>query len=221
MKNTSNLIKSQSQYNRHYHNMRGVDFTGDGSNIDSDRFAYLENMYRDYDGEGAGITESIPGFRRLCTLGAPIYGLFSQITPKGRFILVHSGYDLYRFALSDRDALTSPLTPIGRLASKESAAFCHGTSIYLLDGHNLHCVDAEGKMTSITGFKQKDVYIPTTFYNGEPMEQRNLLSIGYKEIYSLENPLRLAYTSSGLDYEIESESDLTCRLCGRGSCSLS
>ena len=56
MRNQKNLIGSESQYNRHYSNMRGVDFTGDGSNIQSDRFAYLENMYRDYEGEGAGIS---------------------------------------------------------------------------------------------------------------------------------------------------------------------
>lgn len=218
MKNTTNLIKNQSQYNRHYHNMRGVDFTGDGSSIESDRFAYLENMYRDYDGEGAGITESIPGFRKLCALGAPIYGIFSQTTTAGRYILVHAGYNLYRFALEDRDKLNAPLTPIGTLAPRESAAFCHGSSIYLLDGYNLHRVDEKGKMLSITGYKQKEVYIPTTFYNGEPLEQRNLLSVGYKEIYSLENPLRLTYVSSGLYFEIESESDLTCRLAGCGRC---
>ena len=218
MRNTINLIKSQNQYNRHYHNMRGVDFTGDGSNIESNRFAYLENMYRDYDGEGAGITESIPGFRKLCSLGAPIYGIFAQTTPNGRYVLVHAGNSLYRFLLDDRDTLPNPLTPIGSLAATESSAFCHGSSIYILDGHCLHRVDANGTMLSITGYKQKEVYVPTTFYNGEPMEQRNLLSIGYKEIYSLENPLRLVYTSSGLEFEIESESDLTCRLAGRGSC---
>ena len=218
MRNQKNLIGSESQYNRHYSNMRGVDFTGDGSNIQSDRFAYLENMYRDYEGEGAGITESIPGFRKLCSLGEPIYGIFSQITPSGRYVLVHAGYKLYRFALNARDSLTDPLTPIGSLSPGETAAFCHGSSIYLLDGHNLHFVDASGKMTSITGYKQKEVYIPTTFYNGGPMEQRNLLTVGYKEIYSLENPLRLAYTSAGLYYEVESEMNLTCRLAGRGSC---
>ncbi len=218
MKNTTNLIKSQSQYNRHYHDMRGVDFTGDGSSIAKDRFAYLENMYRDYDGEGSGITESIPGFRKLCSLESPIYGIFSQNTPRGRYILVHAGYGLYRFALNSRDSLEAPLSPIGTLSPAQSAAFCYGSSVYILDGYNLHCVDENGKFVSITGYKQKEVYIPTTFYNGEPMEQRNLLSIGYKEIYSLENPMRFAYTSPNLYFEIENESELTCRLSGRGRC---
>ncbi len=218
MKNTTNLIRSPSQYNRHYHDMRGVDFTGDGSSIAADRFAYLENMYRDYDGEGAGITESIPGFRRLCSLGEPIYGIFSQNTSRGRFILVHAGYHLYRFSLESRDSLPSSLTPIGTLSPAQSAAFSHGSSVYILDGQNLHIVDENGKLVSIVDYKQKEVYIPTTFYNGEPMEQRNLLSIGYKEIYSLENPMRFAYTSPDLYFEVESESDLTCRLAGRGRC---
>ena len=218
MKNAKNLIHSPSQYNRHYSNMRGVDFTGDGSNIQSDRFAYLENLYRADDGEGAGITESIPGFRKLCSLDAPIYGIFSQITAAGRYILVHAGKHLYRFSLDERDSLTEPLSPIGSLAAVKSASFCHGSSVYFLDGKGLHCVDSEGKMLSITENKQKEVYIPTTFYNGEPLEQRNLLSIGYKEIYSLEDPLRLAYTSEGLYFEVESEVHLHCRLAGRGSC---
>ena len=218
MRNTSNLIKSRSQYNRHYHNMRGVDFTGDGSNIESNRFAYLENMYRDYDGEGEGITESVPGFRALHSFGAPIRGLFAQTTPNGQFILLHAGQSLYRIPLSERDAIPQAIEPIGTLADGNSAAFCHGSAIFLLDGKNVHRVDENGNFLTIQGYKQKEVYIPTTYYNAEPMEQRNLLSTGYKEIYSLEDPLRLAYTSSGLYYEVDSETDLTCRLSGRGDC---
>ncbi len=218
MKNTNNLIQSKSQYNRHYHDMRGVDFTGDGSNIAADRFAYLENMYRDYDGEGAGITESIPGFRKLCSFEHPIYGIFSQTTPRGRFILVHAGHYLYRFSLESRDSLPDIMSPIGTLYPAQSAAFSHGSSVYILDGMNIHIVDESGKTVTINEYKQSGVYIPTTFYNGEPMEQRNLLSVGFKEIYSLENPMRFAYTSPDLEFEIESEADLTCRLAGRGRC---
>ncbi len=218
MRNTSNLIKSKNQYNRHYNNMRGVDFTGDGSNIDSNRFAYLENMYRDYDGEGEGITESVPGFRALHSFGAPIRGLFAQTTSSGQFVLVHAGKNLYRIPLSERDAIPDTIEPIGTLAEESSAAFCHGSAIYLLDGKCMHRVDENGNFLTIHGYKQKEVYIPTTYFNAEPLEQRNLLSIGYKEIYSLEDPFRLAYTSEGLYFEVESESDLTCRLSGRGDC---
>ncbi|MBR2324648.1 MAG: leucine-rich repeat protein [Clostridia bacterium] len=218
MKNTSNLIKSKSQYNRHYHNMRGVDFTGDGSNIDPDRFAYLENMYRDYDGEGEGITESIPGFRRLHAFGAPIHGLFSQITAQGKFILVHAGEGLYRIPLSERDAIEDTLSPIGALAEGESCAFCYGSAIFILDGKSINRVDENGNFLKIDGNKQKEVYIPTTYHNGEPLEQRNLLCTDFKEVYTMEDPYRLAYTSDGLYYEVESESDLTCRLAGRGDC---
>ncbi len=218
MKNTSNLIKSKSQYNRHYHNMRGVDFTGDGSNIDPSRFAYLENMYRDYDGEGEGITESIPGFRRLHSFDAPIYGLFAQTAAQGKFILVHAGKGLYRIPLSERDAIPEVLAPIGTVSEGDSAAFCHGSAIYILDGKCICRVDENGNFLKIDGNKQKEVYIPTTYYNGDPLEQRNLLSLDYKEIYTLEDPYRLSYTSDGLYYEVESESDLTCRLAGRGAC---
>ncbi|MBP3606628.1 MAG: leucine-rich repeat domain-containing protein [Clostridia bacterium] len=218
MRNTSNLIRSKSQYNRHYHNMRGVDFTGDGSNIDGDRFAYLENMYRDYDGEGEGITESVPGFRILHSFGAPVRGIAAQNTPKGCFILAHAGKNLYRIPLSERDAIPGELAPIGTLAEGESTSFCHGSSIYFLDGKNMHRVDADGNFLTIEGYKQKEVYIPTTYFNAEPLEQRNLLSTGYKEVYTLEDPTRHAYTSEGLYFEIDSAADLTCRLSGRGEC---
>ena len=218
MKSTSNLIKSKSQYNRHYHNMRGVDFTGDGSNIESSRFAYLENMYRDYDGEGEGITESIPGFRRLHAFGAPIHGIFSQITVNGKFILVHAGESLYRFSLSERDSLPDIIDPIGALADGESAAFCHGGAVYILDGQSICRVSESGDFSRIDENTTSSVYIPTTFHNEEPLEQRNLLTSKFKEIYTLENPYRLAYFSSGLRFDVESESDLTCRLSGRGDC---
>ena len=67
-----NLSRSSAEYSALYADMRGVDFSGDGSTIRRDRFSYLENMYRDYDGDGAGIIESFPGFRKIAALGQRI-----------------------------------------------------------------------------------------------------------------------------------------------------
>ena len=54
----------KSEYSVIYSDMLGADMNGDGSNIAKNRFAYLENMYRDYRG-GRGSVESVPGYRKL------------------------------------------------------------------------------------------------------------------------------------------------------------
>ena len=65
------------EYSVSYANMCGVDLSGDGSGISPTRLAYCENMYRDYEGDGAGIIESIPGYRRVIDLGDTVWGIYS------------------------------------------------------------------------------------------------------------------------------------------------
>ena len=63
---TKNVFSKQSEYTATYSNMRGVDFNASLKNAHT-RFAYLQNLYRDYDNE-AGRIESIPGFRSLAQM---------------------------------------------------------------------------------------------------------------------------------------------------------
>ena len=58
--------------------MRGVDFSSGGENDHRYRFAYAENMYKDYESDGVGIVESIPGFRKISALGERIHAIYSQ-----------------------------------------------------------------------------------------------------------------------------------------------
>ena len=100
-----NLIKSDAEFNRILENMRGVDFSGSKKSVDK-RYAYLENMYRDYSAGGGDLIESVPGFRRIHP-GSKINGLHLQITQDGRrYLVINDSGELYR---CNTDAIDSPI----------------------------------------------------------------------------------------------------------------
>lgn len=206
--------KNQTQYSRHYTDMRGVDFCADGSSIDPRRFSYLENMYRDYEGDGASVTESIPGFRRLYRFPQAIRGIFVQKTHLGTFLLIHAGTELYRFSRDDRDALAA-LSPIATLADRESAGFAFGEDFFLLDGTRITAVDANGTARRV-GESERPPYVPTLFCEGEPHEQKNLLSERVREQYTILSPDALAYGTPGLQYTVLDAAAHTCAVSGYG-----
>ena len=80
-----NGLGTKNEYTVTYSGMRGVDF---GACADSDRgrFAYLENMYRDYDATGGVCTESIPGYRSLAHLSGRINSMIMQKTSNGESV---------------------------------------------------------------------------------------------------------------------------------------
>ena len=80
--------RTDSEYTKIYSEFVGVDLSGIGSNISPRRLAYSENMYRDYDGEGAGLIESVPGYRRLFELDGRINGIFTHKPKLGSDILL-------------------------------------------------------------------------------------------------------------------------------------
>lgn len=100
-----NLLTENNTYNRYYGDFRGVDFSNDHTQIDERRFAYLVNMFKDYQtGEGTAV-ETIPGFRRRVNLpkwrgeSAEIFGIHRmRIRKDGKDsskVLIHSGKRLY------------------------------------------------------------------------------------------------------------------------------
>lgn len=100
-----NLIGDGDQYSAYYGNFRGVDFSSDHTQVDKRRFAYLVNMYKDYQSAQGQAIETIPGFRAVMNLpeagGSTIYGIHEYVLNwKGRvrgMILVHMGKRLYAF----------------------------------------------------------------------------------------------------------------------------
>ena len=113
IKTKKNLVRSPDEYTRYYGNFRGVDFSSDHTQVNDSRFAYAVNMYKNYrSGEGSAI-ETIPGFRRrfeapsIIENGNAVYpkinGIheYENINADGqreRFVLVHAGTRLYRWA---------------------------------------------------------------------------------------------------------------------------
>lgn len=195
-----------------YTDMRGVDLSLDGSGISAHRFAYLENMYRDYDGDGAGIVESIPGFRKIHSFGANPNGLYSYKTKIGKKrLVVHVKNTIYELNADDPDNAAAPIACGGALNAKSSAILV-GDALYVLDGQKFFKFsDLKKGVISESG---SEIYVPTTYYNGKKYEQCNLLTRSFYEIFNLGSCDAASYGSSGLRYIVTDSNDMTCEVVG-------
>lgn len=207
---SSRKSSTGTEYSRIYSARGGVDFTGDGSLISPDRFAYLENMYRDYDGDGPGVLESVPGFRRLTSFPDKINSIFSYKDKNGNeYTVVHAGESLYRFRTQSRNGLSS-LSPIASLPNTKSRAFTSDDCLYILTGNGILRLDGSGNVSTLGS--DHEPYIPITYYNGEPYEQRNLLSERFIERYTVSYPDSVAAGSEGLVFRITDRESGFCAL---------
>lgn len=171
---------SQTQYSRKYEDLRGVDLTSGQTQISPQRFAWAQNMWKDYSTEQGGAIETVPGFRQIAAWsGKKIYGVW-QFRPFGGelFIMVHAGNALYRFRHADRDAIAADSSLIDEytgLADRQSTAFVFNGRFYILDGTSFR-VFMKGDDGEWTLKDTADTaYLPVTFVNGEMYEQRNML----------------------------------------------
>ena len=208
-----NIIKSASEYTRSYEGMRGMSL-GTSSLDTQKRYGYLENMYVDYEGGGEAV-ESIPGFRRLASLGGRIHGIYSQKLGEGaEFIIVHAGGALYRFNKDERDALSEKtLTLISEIADSDSHAFAFGREVCIMDGETLIRIDEDG-IASRLGSTGAMPHVPTTYINGAASEPRNLLTDEFIETFSLSSTDPLTYGSKHITYEILDSKEKTCAVTG-------
>lgn len=203
-------FSTRTEYSRIYSDMGGVDFTGDGSAISKNRFSYLENMYRDYDADGASVLVSVPGFRELYGFGKRINGIFAQKTGSGEeYTVVHAGDEIYRFRTSERDALAS-LSPIATVKDTESRAFLFGDSLFILDGTAITKISGDGTASSLT--ISEPAYVPITYVNGRMHEQRNILCKSFIEKYTVTLPESIAAASEGMVFRICDEDNRYCIL---------
>ena len=194
---------------RIYKNLRGVDMSAEADA--QKRFAYLENMYVDY-AAGGDAVESIPGYRRLYSFGERINGLFSQRLGEGEeHLLVHAGTSLYRFPVSRRDSLSEE-TPIATLKNGKSRAVRHGDDLYVLDGERIILVDKSGEANALC--EEIEPYVPTTYIDGKPYEEVNLLSESYLEIYNIGDIKPYVHGSEGIVYSITDKEKRTAAVVG-------
>ncbi len=206
-----------SEYTVCYKGMGGVDFSSENNPTSRGRFSYLENMYRDYEGDGGVMLESVPGYRQVAKADnfGFVHSIFSYKDNEGKDQIVFHAHDkLYKFALDERDDIAEhSLTPIASVDINKSSAFCFGTCLYVLDGCDITVIDGEGFVSKLLDDPTLP-YVPTCYVNGEEYEQRNLLTNEFYERYLVGNCDTLAVASPELEYEIISEEEKTCAVKG-------
>lgn len=206
--------KSKREYSVSYTNMHGVDFSGDGGGISRNRFAYLENMYKDYLGDGGGAIESIPGFRRLKRLIGKTKGIYSLKGKDGaELIIFHTGSHLYSVPLASIDDEDS-FVHLSSVSKVSSAAIRLGEGLLFLDGENIYYITPEGAIKPILDGFELSGYVPTAFVNGKPYEQLNMLTDFFKEKHFIGNTGTYTHYSDGLKFEITDAEKKTCRILG-------
>lgn len=205
-----NYFKGKSDYTVFYQSLRGVDFSSRHSS-DRTRLAYIENMYRDYDGEDTEAIVSIPGFRSLCKLDGKINALFERKSSNGETAIVaHAGEKLYSLTLSDNEIKAHH---ISNAKNTKSSAFCFGNDLFVLDGETITKI-SDGNIATKVGEEGAMPYVPTTFKEGEPYEQRNLLTNLCKEKYTVASTKFVSYGTPELIYRITDAEALTCEVTG-------
>ena len=179
-----NIIQSRDEYTRYYSGFRGVDFNSDAADVDATRMAYAKNVYRDWHSEQGGAIETIPGYRKLYTsISGNANGLHRLRKSDGKdHIIVHVGSSLYSFEHEERDDLNLKSQWLG-VNDHRSVSFLHHNRLYLLDGKNYLRIDENGSFTHV---KDK-AYIPISYSDGEPYEQRNMLTDKFINRYNLVN----------------------------------
>lgn len=209
-----------NQYSRYYTDFAGVDLSSSPSNIQPYRFADMKNMYRDYYGSDGSAIETVPGFRRLHSFSSSseqrkINSLlqFSPSFREGEYIAVHAGKRLFLYPLEYKDdeneQSISPeklykngmLTEAAELADSKSVIFENDGELYILDGKNYMTLGADGVQDV------RDIpYIPITYSDSAPYEQRNMLTDDFYCKFNLSLGIhslnRYQYPSDDLIYSI-------------------
>ncbi len=202
----------RGEYTRSYSDIRGIELGGSGSRISDTRLAYAENVYRDYDGDGGGLIESVPGYREIANLGAPIRKLAQYKDRDADYLIATANRQLYRIPKEARDSNLTYST-IGTLRWDDGASFNFLGSHYITDKSTIVRIRGEGVAEELAD-DGMDVYIPTTYRNKERFEQRNLLTNRIKEQYVLVDPKHYTYGTPVLNYVILDNELGTCMVSG-------
>lgn len=182
----SNLVSSRDEYSRYYPGFTGVDFTSDPADVAPTRFAYAKNMWRDWESEQGGAVETVPGYRLLREFSGKINGIHEWQKKDGtRMIALHAGEELYVFAHAERDNIAD-ISPVGVLADHRSAAFVYQSALYILDGSDYYRLSEDGGSFELSRVADGG-YIPISYSDALPYEQRNMISDKFINRYNLGN----------------------------------
>ena len=201
-------MAGKTTYTQYYSDFIGLDASSDPRAVSRNRLAYAVNMWRDYESEQGAAIETFPGFRRVAkSLGidvvdgsesgqiGAVHGLYHFRSRKGvDYIVVHAGTKIYAFedealASGNYEEIANRSAVIAEgVADNDSTGFIYNNNLYILDGSHYLTVTTVDKETSEIKASAVDAYIPTTYYNGNLYEQRNMLT---NSVYQIK-------TSSGI-----------------------
>ena len=202
--------RGRYEYTRKYTDLAGVELGGSGTSVGESRLAYLENMYRDYEGEGGGLIESIPGYRRVCSFDGAVNALYPMKGETRDYIIVRAGNKLYRIGVDERDSITAPEVLIETKGDK-SAVFPYGKSLYLTDVDRIIKIGEEGAAEVVDDGMP---YVPTVRLNGDIFEEKNLLTRRAKEEFVLADVTNYSWGHPALRYKILDRDMQTCAVSG-------
>ena len=210
-----NLIYSTAEYTHTYRDFKGVELNASSTVSSQSRLSYLQNMYKDYDGNGADVIESIPGFRCFAHYGEGVNGLFYQRSPFGNedHILVHVGSKIYRHPISDTLKEKAEGEEIAEAKNTKSFGFEYGRHFYIMDSEKILQISDDGSCKAV-GVDGAEPYVPTIYVSGEEYEQRNLLTDKFKEEYYIAEPSVHAFYTKGLRYAITDPNLRYCSVIG-------
>lgn len=195
-----------------YSDLRGVDLWHRHGEGGRSRLAFAKNVYIDYEGDGGGAIESIPGYRRLCSLGMKIKAIYLKRGGEDVYVYIHAGNSLYRTTLGDLNKGKAPVGLVG-LGGESSASVSFGQDSFFLDGQKLIHIRNDSTVRTVAGNYER-VYFPTTYVNGERFEQGNLLTRQCYESYHIGAADTLAYETQGLQFRIISAASKTVAITG-------
>ena len=197
-----NLIYSNAEYTHLYGSFKGVEQNAGSLVSSKSRLAYSENMYKDYDANGADVIESIPGFRCFAHYGEDVHAIYYQRSAGDGedHIIVHVGDRLMRHPVSDIDRKNTVGERIATVRSQRSFGFEYGRFFYVMDGESILRIDEDGACEKVGDGAAP--YVPTTHVSGEEYEARNLLTDKFKEETYLADPTVYSFATDGLKITI-------------------
>lgn len=216
MSRMRNIIKSTAEYTESFGSFRGVAREGDNSN--PHRLAVVENLYRDYEGEGGDCLVSIPGYRRLTRIDEPIRAIFrhKRYGDTDAYV-VHAGYMLFYMLLSD-DGFDVELYEMCEVYGEKSVAFNQGGYLFIVCGGVMYRIDGEGEIVQVESYESEgeavQAYTPTLYKNGRPYEPRNILSSKFSAEWDIVDYNEYSYHTPKLAYSVIDEEQRLCAVTG-------
>ena len=198
-----NLIYSSAEYTHTYGGFKGIELNAASLISSKSRLAWCENMYKDYDGDGADVIESIPGFRCFARYGKSINAIYYQRSPSasGDHIIVHVENKLMRHPVSDIHKKNAVGVEIATLENKPSFGFEYGKFYYVMDTSSILRIGEDGVCKRI-GESNALPYVPTTYVSGKEYEQRNLLTNSFKEEFLVSDPTAYLAATDGIRFTV-------------------